>query len=42
MNKTKMEKVFKLLDMTVFKFACKTPEERDAMKRYLLGTLASL
>ena len=42
MKKTTVEKVFALLDKTLFKIICKTDEEREAMKRYLLAVMATL
>ena len=42
MQKTTVEKVFDMLDKTLFKIICKTDEEREAMKRYLLAVQIDL
>lgn len=42
MKPTTIEKVFNLMDKTLFKMICKTEEEREAMKKYLIATLAML
>ena len=42
MTVSNAEKVFNLLDKTLLKMICKTDEEREAMKRYLIATLATL